>query len=236
MRLIGRRKPIPVLHFHLVEWLCCLILFSITLSWFPIKSIKSNWFVFIFEKYSPVRWQSGTGRLLSPRLTMMVVADKDIQKSQDGGTTWVFFCCLYLLFVFVLICICICIWKAGHPLTVWHRTVAISEIDYDGGGRQRYREKPGWGHLQVFLLVAVSLIVTYKYKNKHKHKLVCEAEISISFLHRQGEVQFYNFYALIIFPSNFCKVLLHLTLVIKQNMYWCNIAEGKTMKVEATGF
>ena len=85
MRLIGKRKPIPVLHFHLVEWLCCLILFSITLSWFPIKSIKSNWFVFIFEKYSPVRWQSGTGRLLSPRSTMMMVADKDIEKSQDGG-------------------------------------------------------------------------------------------------------------------------------------------------------
>ena len=82
MRLIGKRKPIPLLHFYLVEWLCCFILVSMTSSWF---SIKSNWFVFIFEKYSPVRWQSGTGRLLSPRSTMMVVADKDIQSGQDGG-------------------------------------------------------------------------------------------------------------------------------------------------------
>ena len=38
---------------------------------------------------------------------MMMVADKDIEKSQDGGTNWVFPCCLYLMFVFVLICICI---------------------------------------------------------------------------------------------------------------------------------
>ena len=85
------------------------------------------------------------------------------------------------------------------------------------------------------------LVVTYKYKNKHKHKLVGRAEFFILCLHRQDKSRFNNLVISILqklssLLSNFCKVLLHLTLVIKQNMYWCNIAEGKTMRVEATGF